>query len=624
VPKATADSAKSVQVDTTQRRQPDAVTPDGGTYFGALLNGKLHGKGIIEWKNGARYEGGFEHGLFSGKGKFTTAAYVYEGDYKDGMKMGHGRYAEPDGVIYVGQFANETFNGHGRYEQQGMVYEGMFVNGSFNGKGKWIGDGEEYAGEFKNGKYSGKGELKYKDGRHYSGMFVDGLFQGKGRYESADHQVYEGEFDKGDFTGNGSYRGSDGSLHVGDFRKWDPQGPGKFTDAKGNVYEGVFTNGDLSGKGQLTIKDGRRYEGEFKNWKYHGQGVFRYANGDEYRGGFAYGLFEGDGVLTYAKPQKDGRTKDAGTWRYGQLQDPEADNRTRQNVETALYNQRTLLDKAIATLSSREPGKINMYLLAIGGDGSQEVFRREVEFVRKQFDHEFGTQGRSLTLINSRSSVAEVPMATLTSIREGLKAVADRMDKENDILFLFLTSHGSKDHRLTLDQNGMELRNLDAKELGKLLKESGIRWKVVVVSACYSGGFVEPIKDERTMVITAARHDRTSFGCADENDFTYFGKAFFKESVPNTQSFGAAFHMAQSLVKKWENEDFKNSDGKQQGDATHSEPQIFHTPSIDKQLERWRKQLIHSQTERKTQSVKQSVSETAASATADNAIDAKR
>ena len=44
------------------------------------------------------------------------------------------------------------------------------------------------------------------------------------------------------------------------------------------------------------------------------------------------------------------------------------------------------------------------------------------------------------------------------------------------------------------------------------------------------------------MVITAARADRTSFGCADENDFTYFGRAFFNEALPASGSFFEAFH----------------------------------------------------------------------------------
>jgi hypothetical protein len=548
---------------------PSAVTPDGGKYFGPLVDGKLHGNGIIVWANGARYEGGFEKGLLSGKGKYQSPSFDYEGDFKDGLMHGQGR----------------------QVESNGDVYEGAFANGSFEGRGKWTGSGEEYRGEFKNGKYAGQGELKYADSRKYSGSFADGSFQGKGRYETPDKEIYEGNFVKGEFEGQGNYQTADGARHVGSFRKWRPHGPGIYTDARGTVYEGSFNDGELIGKGKQTSKDGRRYEGEFKNWKYHGQGIFRYPNGDEYTGGFAYGLFEGKGVFVYAKPKPDGRSKDVGTWRFGSLENKEKAQQAAVIAETALYNQRALLDKTLSAIAPRESGKINLYLLAVGGDGAQEVFRREVDYVRNQFDRDFGTKGRSIALINSRNTVAEMPMATLTSIRESISAIAGRMDKENDILFLFLTSHGSKDHKFVLDQNGMNLRSLEAKELGKILKESGIRWKVVVVSACYAGGFIDPVKDERTMVIAAARHDRTSFGCADENDFTYFGRAFFKESLPESKSFQDAFQKAKALVAKWEMDDFKKTGDEKIGDDAHSEPQIHQAGPIEQHLEKWRAQL---------------------------------
>lgn len=517
---------------------PDVLTPDGGRYYGPVAEGKLQGKGKIDWANGARYEGGFDKGLFSGSGRYQTPL--------------------------------------------GELYEGNFKDGMFDGKGKWISRDEQYTGEFSKGLYAGQGEQKLDDGRKYQGQFVANRYQGKGRFEEKGGDIYEGDFDKGEFTGAGIHTRADGSRHEGTFLKWTANGPGKYSDARGNVYEGKFTNGELNGAGRWNDKKGNRYEGEFKGWQFHGKGTYTYASGDHYKGSFAHGLFEGEGTYTYAKPQKDGRTKDSGKWRYGRLEDKEAEKQTPRNVETVLYNQRALLDKTYAALAPRDAGRINMYLLTVGGDGSQEVFRRETEFVRKQFDRDYGTQGRSMILVNSRNTVTEYPMATLTSIRESLHAIASRMDKEKDILFLYLASHGSKTHEFTLGQNGMELSDLPAAELGKLLKESGIRWKVVVVSACYSGGFIAPLKDDKTLVITAARADRTSFGCADENDFTYFGRAFFKESLPGAKSFDDAFANARLLVAKWE---------KEEGDGLQSEPQIHSPQAAKKYLQKWWEQI---------------------------------
>jgi hypothetical protein len=287
----------------------------------------------------------------------------------------------------------------------------------------------------------------------------------------------------------------------------------------------------------------------------------------------------------------DALTPDGGTWHNGVLDDKEAEERTKRNVEEALYLQRPLLDKALAGLQPRDKSRINMYLLAVAGDGAQEVFRREVEFVRKQFDRSFGTAGRSVALVNSRTTVTSIPMATQTSLRETLQAIAAKMDKDNDVLFLFLTSHGSKHHALALNQNGMDLRDLPAGELASLLKGSGIRWKVVVVSACYAGGFIDPLKDQNTMVIAAARRDRTSFGCADDNDFTYFGRAFFKEALPRTRDFGRAFEEAKVLIDQWEKRELAADPERTDKEEGHSLPQIWQPVPIKAQLDRWRAQL---------------------------------
>lgn len=503
---------------------PDAVTPDGGRYYGPLVGGKLHGKGRLEWDTGSFYQGDFAHGLMSGVGRYH------------------------------------------------------FYNGT------------EYEGEMRNGLFWGRGEFRYANGRTYRGELVRGELHGKGRLETPEG-VYEGDFSKDTFTGNGTYQRNDGGRYEGGFRNYVFEGPGRLTDAKGNVWQGTFVNGELSGAGKSSGPRGS-YEGEFKHWMFNGRGILKLANGDVYEGGFANGLYQGEGTLTYAKPKPDGRRKDTGVWRYGSLPDDSQRARTRADVETALYSQRELLDRALAALKAREAGRINLYLLAVAGDGSQEVFRREVEYVEKEFAERFGTAGRTVALVNSRNTVATAPLATVTSIGRALKAIAARMDVNEDILFLFMTSHGSHDHEFYLNENGMQLRGLRAPLLAQLLKESGIRWKVVVVSACYSGGFIDPLQDGRTLVITAARKDRTSFGCADENDFTYFGRAYFKESLPKAASFQEAFHKAEALVREWELKDTSQpaqAGGKaaKPGDENQSFPQISSTGAIDAHLKRW-------------------------------------
>ena len=436
----------------------------------------------------------------------------------------------PDGGRYYGSMRDGKFNGRGRMEwENGSRYEGGFQDGLFHGRGRLIGS----------------------DGRNYSGEFEKGLFHGRGRYDAPSGEIWEGDFEKGDFTGSGTYSRPDGLRYRGEFVKWRMHGEGRLTDAQGDVFEGRFVNGELTGQGKAISKQGQVYEGDFLRGQFHGKGTLTHADGG----------------------------KSTGTWQYGRLlNDPKARDAGR-NVETALLSQRTLLDQALARIGQGRPGVIDLYLLAVAGDGSQEVFRREVEFVRAQFDERYGTKGRSIALVNSRNTYGTAPMATVASLAETLKTIAARMDRDEDIVFLFLTSHGSREHELMLRQNHMTLRDLPAKELAALLKASGIRWKVVVVSACYSGGFIDPLKDDATLVITAARHDRTSFGCADENDFTYFGRAFFKDALPGSRSFEEAFRKADAIVAAREKKELP----KEQPSA----PQMHGGSAIADHLKRW-------------------------------------
>ena len=365
----------------------------------------------------------------------------------------------------------------------------------------------------------------------------------------------------------------DGGRYYGQTRGGIPHGKGRFEARGGDVYEGEFRNGEMVGEGSYSRRDGTRYRGEFSNWKPHGKGRLTEAGGAVYEGEFKDGLYDGQGRLR----MPNGEVME-GRFSKGYYFDEAAMRKSALDVESALYSQRTLLDRALAGLAPGQAGRINLWLLAVAGDGSQEVFRREVEFVREQFDRDFGTRGRSLALINSRSTLASVPMATQTSLREALRAIAAKMDRDNDILFVFLTSHGSKEHEFKLHQNHILLRGLRPDELAALLKESGARWKVVVVSACYAGGFLEPLKDARTLAIAASRHDRQSFGCADTAELTWFGRAFFKEGLASSRSFDEAFVKAQGLVDEWEKRDKQ---------AEASLPQIHSGREIGEQLRRW-------------------------------------
>jgi hypothetical protein len=106
------------------------------------------------------------------------------------------------------------------------------------------------------------------------------------------------------------------------------------------------------------------------------------------------------------------------------------------------------------------------------------------------------------------------------------------------------------------------------------LDESGIKWRVIVISACYAGGFVDPLKDDYTLIITASDATHQSFGCSNEADFTYFGQAYF-DALQNDYSFINAFAAAKSSIEKRENAENKEA----------SNPQMHEGAGIRRKLE---------------------------------------
>ena len=185
-------------------------------------------------------------------------------------------------------------------------------------------------------------------------------------------------------------------------------------------------------------------------------------------------------------------------------------------------------------------------------------------------------------LENQAATVEKRPLATLTNLRLALDAVAKTMDPPEDILLVYLTTHGSQDHELLVDLDPLPLDQIAPEDLADALKtRPGIRWKIVVVNACYSGGFIDAIRDDSTMVMTSAREDRTSFGCGADSDITYFGKAFLADALNRTTSIPEAFALAKQSVAEWEDRDQEE----------HSEPQIATTRSIEAKLATWERML---------------------------------
>ncbi|ALD01787.1 peptidase C13 family protein [Acinetobacter sp. TTH0-4] len=220
-------------------------------------------------------------------------------------------------------------------------------------------------------------------------------------------------------------------------------------------------------------------------------------------------------------------------------------------AEDAFYAQSRLLNKSLEAVQYGEFAQSHWYFLGVAGAGYQDVFKSEIERIKEQFDTRFGTFGRSLALINNPATRTETPIASRTSMELALRRIGQQMNRESDVLFLYMTSHGLS-NQFEMESAPLDLKDVDPKWLKETLDKSGIRWRVIVISACYSGSFVPALQDDNTLIITASAADRASFGCSNEADYTYFGRAFFDQAMRENNSIGAAFEQSKATVAQWE------------------------------------------------------------------------
>lgn len=245
--------------------------------------------------------------------------------------------------------------------------------------------------------------------------------------------------------------------------------------------------------------------------------------------------------------------------------------------EDVMYKQPALLSEAFAGLQDQRKGIADMYFVGFAGDASQDVFAKEAAYAHSLLYERYGSKGRSLLLVNSSSTVDSLPIASITNLKLALRRVGDFIDDEEDVLMLFLTSHGSQDFELAVNFAPMPLNSLTPAALKRYLDEAGIKWRLIIVSACYSGGYVSALQNPYTIVMTAASPDRTSFGCDTDRDFTYFGEAYFRDQLARGVPLLQSFHNAAAQIEKRE----------QQEGLTPSQPQLYVGEEIAARLPMW-------------------------------------
>jgi hypothetical protein len=230
------------------------------------------------------------------------------------------------------------------------------------------------------------------------------------------------------------------------------------------------------------------------------------------------------------------------------------------------------IDVELSRLANAALPGPQVYFVGFAGFGEERVFAEEIALAAQLVGARYRTADRSIRLVNDRRDLTAFPLATVPSLQHTLVGLGKILDQD-DVLFLALSSHGYK-ATLSVSNTGMADTTLGADTLASMLRDSGIRWKVIVISACYAGGFIDALADNRTIIITAAAKNRTSFGCSDDRHLTYFGEAFYRDALPDAANLRAAFDAARREIRKRE----------RQERVTPSQPQAHFGPLMESKL----------------------------------------
>ncbi len=243
------------------------------------------------------------------------------------------------------------------------------------------------------------------------------------------------------------------------------------------------------------------------------------------------------------------------------------DNRQLHLSQQTIEAQQTATAATFAAILPQRPGVIDVYGLTFAPYAEESVFRKESALLAEVLEKRFDAGGRTMQLVNHRETYAQFPWATPWNLQRAINRMAALMDRDEDILFLHVTSHGAKNGTLSADFWPLDVDQITPTMLRQWLDAAGVKYRVLSISACYAGAWIDPLANDETLVMTASDATHTSYGCGNKSELTFFGRAMYDEQLRNkTLSFEDAFTASREVIRMREVEAGK--------DDGYSNPQI--------------------------------------------------
>jgi hypothetical protein len=207
--------------------------------------------------------------------------------------------------------------------------------------------------------------------------------------------------------------------------------------------------------------------------------------------------------------------------------------------------------KALQALQPQRPGVVDAYVVVAALD-TDPVFGREAREAARVLASRFDAKGRTLVLATDEGSDLADASGSPQHLAGAIRRQAELMDKDEDVLVLYTTSHGSPHQGLNYRDPARGAATIAPEQLARLLNEAGAKNRLIILQACYAGQFIPSLAGPRTIVATAAAAMNSSFGCSAGNDWTFFGYALIDLAMRQPDTFVRQFRRAYVNILGWE------------------------------------------------------------------------
>src|SRR5688572_12237641 len=209
------------------------------------------------------------------------------------------------------------------------------------------------------------------------------------------------------------------------------------------------------------------------------------------------------------------------------------------------------LDAALGRLEPQGPGVVDAFVIVAALD-SDPVFGREAREAGRVLARRFGAEGRALVLAEDEGADRADAAGTPGNLALALARAAALMNRDEDVLVLYTTSHGTPRAGINYEHPMHGEGILTPAQFGATLGQHGFRNRLIVIQSCFSGQFIPALASPRTLVATAASSMKPSFGCSPGNDWTFFGHALINQAMRTRDTLIRQLRRALVTIIGWE------------------------------------------------------------------------